>query len=42
LRELNTLDELAPPTQVDAGDRRLELVFDLPMPGISCLHFESR
>jgi hypothetical protein len=42
LRELNTLDELGPPTQLDAGDGRLELVFDLPMPGVSCLHIESR
>jgi len=37
LREMNTLDELGPPTRTDAGNGRLELTFDLPMPGVSYL-----
>jgi xylan 1,4-beta-xylosidase len=37
LRELNTLDELCPPTRVTADGGRLEFAFGLPMPGISCL-----
>jgi xylan 1,4-beta-xylosidase len=37
LREMNTLDELAPPVRVAAGDGMLELTFDLPMPGVSYL-----
>jgi hypothetical protein len=38
LRELNTLDELGPPTRRAAGgDGALELSFELPMPGVSYL-----
>jgi xylan 1,4-beta-xylosidase len=38
LRELNTLDELRPPTQVTAdGGGMLEFGFELPMPGVSYL-----
>jgi xylan 1,4-beta-xylosidase len=37
LREMNTLDELAPPARVAAGDGMLEFAFDLPMPGVSYL-----
>ena len=37
LREMNTLDELVPPTRVTAADGLLELAFDLPMPGVSYL-----
>ena len=37
LREMNTLDELWPPARIDAGNGRLELAFDLPMPGVSYL-----
>lgn len=34
----NTLDELSPPERVTAGgDGALEVAFDLPMPGVSCL-----
>ena len=37
LREMNTLDELVPPTRVTAGNGLLELAFELPMPGVSYL-----
>lgn len=37
LREANTLDELVPATLVAGEDGLLELGFDLPMPGVSCL-----
>ncbi len=37
LREANTLDELVPATLAAGEDGLLELAFDLPMPGVSCL-----
>jgi xylan 1,4-beta-xylosidase len=37
LREANTLDELVPATLVAGEDGLLEVGFDLPMPGVSCL-----
>ena len=37
LREANTLDELDPATLAAGEDGLLELVFDLPMPSVSCL-----
>jgi xylan 1,4-beta-xylosidase len=42
LRDMNTLDELAPPARAGTGNGRLELVFDLPMPGVSCLQIVPR
>ena len=39
---MNTLDELAPPARAGTGNGRLELVFDLPMPGVSCLQIVPR
>jgi xylan 1,4-beta-xylosidase len=38
LREQNRLEELAPASEAVAGaDGLVELSFDLPMPGVSCL-----
>ena len=43
LGELNTLDELCPPERAATGtDGMLEFVFDLPMPGVSCLELIPR
>jgi xylan 1,4-beta-xylosidase len=37
LREMNTLDELGPPSRAAADDGVLEFAFELPMPGVSYL-----
>jgi xylan 1,4-beta-xylosidase len=43
LGRLNTLDELGPPERATVGgDGVLELAFDLPMPGVSCLELVPR